>query len=78
VTGGAWKDEQHGGDEFGGDDGEGCGPDEARRDEVGEVRGEVGEGVELCAGREEKERRETKAADVDEQLEDRPPVQRCL
>lgn len=68
---GARPEEQDGRDEFGGDHGKGHGPDQTGRDEVGEVGGEVGEGVELRARREEEERREAEAAEMDEPVEER-------
>ena len=66
---GARQQKEDGGDEFGGDDGKGRGPDPALCDEVREVGGEVGEREELSAYREEEERREAEAADVDENPE---------
>src|SRR3989440_7709269 len=74
----ARPEEERGGCQLRSDDGECGGPDPALLDEVREVRGEVGDGVELRAGGEEEERREAEAADVDERVEERATVHRSL
>src|SRR2546423_5477284 len=74
----ARPEEERGGCQLRRDDGEGGGPDPAWLDEVREVRGEVGDRVELRAGGEEEERREAEAAELDERVEERATVHRCL
>src|SRR5919198_3730187 len=74
----ARRQEQDGDGQLRGDHGDGEGPEQAAFDEVREVRDEAADGEELRARREEEERREPEAADVDEQPEKRTAFHRSL
>lgn len=70
-AGGARDEKKEGGGQLRADDSDGRGPDPMCFDEVGEVESEVPNRVELRADREQEERRQAEAADVDEQIEER-------